>query len=79
MKPRRKEPCPSFVTDDVLRRVADYADDVGIQLQKTRPNDKRHYQFNQVAHWLWRISGAEPSDLEPKNEETIRRGPKRAR
>lgn len=75
IKPRRKEPAPSFIPDEVIKRVGDHADTVGINLRLGGSrNLKQGREYNALAHWLWRIAGAEPSDIEPENEKKIRTG-----
>lgn len=82
LKPRRAEPPPSFIPDNALKMVGDYADRLGCEFQKRgqaagRARDgsdtKRGREYNQLAHWLWpRWSGAQRSRT--GNEKKIREG-----
>lgn len=71
-KRRRSEPPPSIVTDEMLRVIGGNADQIARNLAQAGAPGKQHYGYNQMAHWLWRLAGAEPSDLVPEDADKIR-------
>jgi len=57
---RRSEPPPSLVSKEELKQAGDSLDQMAMKMQSFGQSSDRTYPFNQLAHWLWRLAGAEP-------------------